>query len=65
MTVEGERAEDYPKVFTKIHLHYHFYGDLKPDKVERAIELSLEKYCSATAMLEKTAAVTSSYTINE
>ena len=63
--VEGNRvAEGHPKVFTDIHLHYKFWGDLNPDKVEQALKLSLEKYCSVSAMLEKTAKITYDYTIN-
>ena len=54
--LEAERAETEPKVFTKIHMHYIVKGKrLSPDKVKRAIELSVEKYCSASAMMAKTA----------
>ncbi|MGC4120385.1 MAG: OsmC family protein [Myxococcales bacterium] len=57
--VQAERAETDPKVFTKIHFHYVVAGkDLPPDRVERAIKLSEEKYCSASAMLGKTATIT-------
>lgn len=57
--VSAERAEADPKVFTKIHFHFIVSGKkLAADKVERAILLSAEKYCSATAMMAKTAAVT-------
>ena len=56
VTLEGERAIDDPKVFTKVKLIYTFSGvDLKPAAVERAIKLSSEKYCSASKMFEKTA----------
>lgn len=62
----AERAEDHPKVFTKIHFHFIVKGrKLKPEVVERAINLSAEKYCSATIMLAKTAAVTHDYEIVE
>lgn len=62
--LEATRADDPPKVFTCIHLHFIVKGrDLDPAKVERAINLSVEKYCSATAMLEKTATVTHDYTV--
>ena len=62
--IDSERADQPPKVFTKIHLHYKLKGDnLKPNKIERAINLSTEKYCSATIMLAKTATVTHSYEI--
>jgi putative redox protein len=48
--VIGDRAEEYPKPWSAMHIHYIFYGfDLDPHKVERAIELSVEKYCGAHA----------------
>jgi len=62
----AERADDDPKVFTRIHMHYVVTGkDLKPDAVERAIRLSAEKYCSASIMLGKTADITHDYQIVE
>jgi putative redox protein len=55
----AERAETEPKVFTKINLHFTVKGkNLDPVKVERAVKLSHEKYCSATTMLAKTAEIT-------
>jgi putative redox protein len=57
--LDAERAETDPKVFTRIHLHFVVRGrGLAPAKVERAIALSAEKYCSASAMIAKTAAIT-------
>ena len=62
--IDSQRADESPKVFTKIHLHYKLTGkDLQASKVERAINLSTEKYCSATIMLAKSAEVTHSYEI--
>jgi putative redox protein len=62
----AERAADHPKVFTKIHFHFVVTGrKLKPEVVERAINLSAEKYCSATIILAKTAEVTHDYEIVE
>mgnify|MGYP001066248623 FL=1 len=62
----AERADDHPKVFTKIHFHFVVTGrNLKPDVVERAIKLSAEKYCSATIMLAKTAEITHDFEIVE
>jgi putative redox protein len=62
--IDSERATDPPKVFTRIHLHYIFEGEnLQANKIERAINLSTEKYCSATVILAKTAKVTHSYEI--
>ena len=56
---EAERAPTEPKVFTKIHLRYTVAGrGLDPKQVERAVKLSKDKYCSATAMLAKTAEIT-------
>ena len=57
--VDADRATSDPKVFTKIHFSYVVTGNnLNATHVERAVKLSAEKYCSATAMLAKTAAVT-------
>ena len=64
--LDAERASEDPKVFTKIHFHFIVTGmGLMPTQVERAIRLSSDKYCSATAMLAKTAAVTSDFEIRE
>jgi len=61
--VSGERAETDPKVFTKIHMEYRVSGrNLAPSKVERAIQLSKEKYCSASIMLGAVAEITHSWT---
>lgn len=60
----AERAEADPKVFTRINFHYLVKGkNLKPESVERAIQLSSEKYCSASIMLGKTAVMTHSWEI--
>ena len=62
--IEAQRADEVPKVYTQIHLHYILQGDnLQANKIERAINLSTEKYCSATIMMAKTANVTTSYEI--
>lgn len=62
--IEAERADTDPKVFTKIHLHFIVSGrNLKPEQVERAINLSAEKYCSASIMLGKTADITHDFEI--
>jgi putative redox protein len=64
--ISAERAEDIPKVFTKIHVHYVVTGKaLNPAQVERAIKLSAEKYCSASVMLGKTAVITHDFEIVE
>lgn len=60
----AERAEADPKVFTHIHFHYRVKGrQLKPDAVARAIELSKDKYCSASIMIGKTAEITHDFEI--
>jgi putative redox protein len=57
--LEAERAETDPKVFTRIHYRFTVRGrNLKHNVVEQAVRLSHEKYCSATAILEKTAQIT-------
>ena len=64
--LQAERADADPKVFTKIHLHFVVTGKGVPaTAVERAVALSHEKYCSATIMLAKTAAVTTSFEVVE
>ena len=60
--ITAERADEEPKVFTKIHLHFIVSGNgVSEKRVARAIELSAEKYCSASIMLGKTAVVTHDY----
>ena len=62
--VTAERAETEPKVFTKIHLQFTVAGrGLSPEKVGRAVQLSAEKYCSASAMMAKTAEVTHGFEV--
>ncbi|MCA3600350.1 MAG: OsmC family protein [Methylobacterium sp.] len=62
--VAAERAPEDPKVFTKLHLDYRVKGrNLDEAKVKRAVELSKEKYCSASIMLGKTAEMTFAYTV--
>ena len=54
---EGQRAEDYPQVYTDIKLTYRVGGKVSPKAVEDAVRLSKEKYCSVSAMLAKTAKI--------
>ena len=62
----AERAEEVPKVFTKIHVHFIVTGrDIKGKQVERAVSLSAEKYCSASIMLAKSVEITHSFEIKE
>lgn len=66
VVLKAERAASDPKVFTAIHFHFVVTGRaLKAEIVERAIALSHEKYCSATAMLSQTAAITTSFELVE
>ena len=64
--VSADRSEEYPKVFTNIHVHFVLRGkQLNPSKVDKAIKLSAEKYCSASIMIGKTAIITHDYEIIE
>ena len=66
VTADAERADEEPRVFTRIHLVYEVAGrGLDARQVERAVKLSKEKYCSATIMLAKTAAITYDISITE
>ncbi len=66
VSLSAERAAADPKVFTRIHFHFKVKGHhLKPEVVARAIELSSEKYCSASIMLGKTAELTHDFEIVE
>jgi len=58
--VDGTRADAVPAVFTKIHLHYVAAGDMPLQKLERAVALSSEKYCSVSHMLRHTVEITTS-----
>lgn len=63
---QAQRREEEPKVFTEIHLHYIIKGrGLKENHVKRALELSTQKYCSVSAMLDKTAKITYDYEMIE
>lgn len=64
--LDADRAPEDPKVFTRIHMHFVVTGrNLKADAVARAVELSAEKYCSASIMLAKTAKMTHDFEIKE
>jgi putative redox protein len=66
VTLQAERADADPKVFTRINFHFVVKGkNLKPSTVDRAIALSHDKYCSASIMLAKTAEITHSFEIVE
>ena len=62
--ITAEREKDkIPSLFTEIHLHFKLSGDLDKNKVKRAVDLSVDKYCSVVKTLEKTAKVTWSFEI--
>jgi len=64
--IDAERAPTEPKVFTRIHIHFKVAGrNLDPKRVEKAIELSATKYCSASIMLGKTAKITHDFEMIE
>ena len=62
--IEAERAEEIPKIFTRIHIHFIVSGKgLDENKVAKAVELSADKYCSASRMLEKVAEITHNFEV--
>jgi putative redox protein len=66
INVKGEKADSYPKIYKDIHIEYAIKGKgVEAQAVERAIALSLEKYCSVGATLAKAGSITSSYRIIE
>jgi putative redox protein len=64
--IEAERADEIPKIFTHIHVHFIVSGrGLDEKKVSKAVSLSADKYCSASRMLEKAATITHDFEIVE
>jgi putative redox protein len=65
INIKAERREDeIPAIFKGINIHFDLYGSLNPDKVERALALTFEKYCSVSKILEQSATIDFSYTIH-
>jgi putative redox protein len=65
INLDAEIAEEHPKVFTKIHMNYIFWGNnLKEENISKAISLSQDKYCSVSAMLKESVELTYSHKIN-
>lgn len=63
--IAAERSQEHPRVFTRIHLEYKFWGEnLNLESITKAVELSQKKYCSVSAMLSKVAPLTYSIQIN-
>lgn len=58
--VTGTRADAVPAVFTKIHMHFIISGDIKEEKAEKAVNMSLQEYCSVSIMLAHSVAITHS-----
>jgi len=65
VTCTGDQAPDPPHAFTDIHLHYTIHGSVEADKVERAIGLSIEKYCSVINSLDSSVNVSTGFEIIE
>lgn len=66
VVVDADPADDYPKVWTRLHVKYIFKGkNIDKDKVKKAIELSENKYCSVSAMCKKTAELTWELVVND
>ncbi|MBA4053317.1 MAG: osmotically inducible protein OsmC [Marivirga sp.] len=64
VTITGEREKDVvPSLYTEVHAHFKFYGELDPEKVQRAVSLGVEKYCSVAKTLEYKAKITHSFEI--
>ncbi len=63
ITVEGDRAEEHPKVYTEIRMHVLVRGDVDSRKVQRALDLSQGTYCSVSAMLAQSARITHSFEV--
>lgn len=66
MIVHGELTDEHPKYYHKVALEYHFYGsDLKEDKINKAVDLSIEKYCGVMEMFRRFADVTTEVYLHE
>jgi len=62
--IEAERSDEHPRVFTKVHMAFQVVGaDVSENDVGKAIQLSLDKYCSVAGMVGKTAEITTSFTL--
>jgi putative redox protein len=61
--VEGQRATEHPMIYTDVEVVYRVFGNVNPDSVERAIQLSADKYCGVSATLQEVAKITHRYEI--
>ena len=65
ITINGERdPHNIPSLFTAVHLHFDLYGNIDRNKADKAVALSMEKYCSVARILEKTAQITWDTTVH-
>jgi putative redox protein len=64
MAVDYDRADTTPGVFTRLHVRFEFEGEVEMHRVERAVTLSLSKYCSVARMLASTARLEASWSVN-
>jgi putative redox protein len=65
VTIDADRdLNEVPALFTKIHAHFDLYGDLEAKQVEKAISLSIDKYCSVAQILKKSVPITYDFTIH-
>lgn len=66
IVINAEREKDKtPSVFESVYIHFYLFGDLNQDKVARAVELSMEKYCSAAAVIRKSVEIKYGFSVNE
>ena len=64
ITVTGEREKDaVPSLYTEVHAHFKLFGSIDKEKAQKAVSLSVEKYCSVAKTLEKNAKITYSFEI--
>ena len=64
VVVTATKVDDIPSIFEEIHIQFNVSGEVTEDKLERAINLSVEKYCSVVKILEQSAKITTSYILN-
>ncbi|UTW64986.1 OsmC family protein [bacterium SCSIO 12643] len=64
VVVHGERVKAIPAIFKSIHVEFHLLGDIQPEKAQRAIHLSIDKYCSVSKMLEQATNITTQLYLN-
>lgn len=63
VNVKGHRVDTVPAVFDKMHIHYKIYGGVKLEKAEKAVTMSIEKYCSVSIMLQAAVEITHSFEV--